>query len=272
MRTVAPGAPTDGCSAGRSRRARPGIAQAEPPDDLLPDRGRRGRGQREADRRAERLGLRAQHHVVGPEIVTPLADQVRLVDREQARARAPLSVSRVSSLASCSGDRNTNVSELARGQQRRRPLPGRLPRVQHDRVQAGRAQVGELIVLERDQRRDDDGRARPQQPGQLVDGRLPGPGRQHGQHVAARDQRLDRAAAARGGARRSPVARARAPRSRPQLFHRCLIHLADPPAGRSWPFLPWLGQRSDRNAARISSEKRSGCSQAAKWPPRSSRL
>src|SRR5436853_1396566 len=30
--------------------------------------------------------------------------------------------------------------------------------------------------------------------------------------------------------------------------------------------------RSERNAARISVEKRSGCSQAAKWPPRSSRL
>jgi len=30
--------------------------------------------------------------------------------------------------------------------------------------------------------------------------------------------------------------------------------------------------RSDLNAARISSEKSCGCSQAAKWPPRSSRL
>ena len=36
---------------------------------------------------------------------------------------------------------------------------------------------------------------------------------------------------------------------------------------------PWLpGQRSDLNEARISAAKRSGCSQAAKWPPRSSRL
>ena len=32
------------------------------------------------------------------------------------------------------------------------------------------------------------------------------------------------------------------------------------------------GQRSDRNAARISAAKRSGCSQAAKWPPRSTSL
>jgi hypothetical protein len=33
-----------------------------------------------------------------------------------------------------------------------------------------------------------------------------------------------------------------------------------------------LGQRSDLNEARISAANRSGCSQAAKWPPRSSRL
>ena len=34
----------------------------------------------------------------------------------------------------------------------------------------------------------------------------------------------------------------------------------------------WLLQRSDLNAARSSDENSSGCSQAAKWPPRSSRL
>ena len=70
---------------------------------------------------------------------------------------------------------------------------GRLLRVEHDGPQAGRLQVGELVVLQRDQRRDDDRRPGPQQPGQLVDRRLPAAGRQHGQHVAAGGQRLGRA-------------------------------------------------------------------------------
>ena len=64
-----------------------GIAQAEPPHDLLPYRRRGRRGQRQPDRRADRLGLRAEPHVVGPEVVAPLADQVRLVHGEQPRPR-----------------------------------------------------------------------------------------------------------------------------------------------------------------------------------------
>jgi hypothetical protein len=121
------------------------IAQAEAGDDLLPHRRRGGRGQRQPDRRPERVGLRAEQQVIGPEVAAPLADQVSLVHREQHRP------------------------------QPRRP------------------QVGQLIVLQRDQRRDDDGRPRPQHPGQLVDRRLAAAGRQHGQHITPAGQRLHRA-------------------------------------------------------------------------------
>ena len=169
-----------------------GIAQAEPPHDFLPDRRRGRRGQRQPDRRANRLGLRAQQHVVGPEVVAPLADQVRFIDDEQPRPRAleRLPGLRIRQLLRRQEDKR---ARLARGEQRRRARPGRLLRVQHDRRQAGRVQVGELIVLQRDQRRDDDGWPRPQHPGQLVDGRLPAAGGQHGQHVEAAGQRLHRA-------------------------------------------------------------------------------
>ena len=50
--------------------------------------------------------------------------------------------------------------------------------------------------------------------------------------------------------------------------------LASPSLERRSPALVAVTgyERSDRNAVRISSEKSCGCSQAAKWPPRSSRL
>lgn len=142
-----------------------GVAQPEPPHDLLPHRRRGRRGQRQPDRRADRLGRRAQPHVIRAEIAAPLADQVRLVHDEQPRPRAL----------------------------HRLPGPGRLMRVEHDRPQAGRPQVGQLIVLQRDQRRHDHHRPGPQQPGQLVDRRLARAGRQHGQHVPPGGQRADRA-------------------------------------------------------------------------------
>jgi hypothetical protein len=65
-----------------------GIAQVKPPHDFLPHRRRGGRGQGQADRCADRVGLRAEQHVVRAEVVAPLADQRRFVNREQARLRA----------------------------------------------------------------------------------------------------------------------------------------------------------------------------------------
>ncbi len=58
--------------------------------------------------------------------------------------------------------------------------------------------------------------------------------------------------------------------ARPVAFERTLRkHGAPPPAADG---APWAAQRSERKLARISSAKSCGCSQAAKWPPRSSRL
>ena len=52
--------------------------------------------------------------------------------------------------------------------------------------------MGELVVFECDERRDHDGRSRAQQPREFVDGRLSRAGREHGQHVPAGGQGLDR--------------------------------------------------------------------------------
>ena len=168
-----------------------GIAQAEPPHDLLPHRRRGRRGQRQPDRRADRLGLRAEPHVVGPEVVAPLADQVRLVHGEQPRPR-PLERSPGLGVRQLLRGQEDERTRVTRGEQRRRARTRRLLRVEHDRRQASRLQVRELVVLQRDQRRDDDRRPRSEHPGQLVDRRLPAAGGQHGQHVAAAGQRLRR--------------------------------------------------------------------------------
>jgi hypothetical protein len=190
-----------------------GITQAEPPHDLLPHRRRGRRGQRQPDRRADRPRLRAEQHVVGPEVVAPLADQVGLVDGEQPRPRAlqRLPGLGVGELLRRQEDERARV---ARGEQRRRACARRLLRVEHDRRQAGRPHMRELVVLQRDQRRDDDRRARSEHPGQLVDRRLPAPGRQHRQHVAAAGQRLRRAQLSRPQLLEAEPLPGRAPRSR----------------------------------------------------------
>jgi hypothetical protein len=93
------------------------------------------------------------------------------------------------------------VRELLRGHEnervgietveRGRPRSRGLLRVQDDRGQARLAQMGKLIVLQRDQRRHDHRRPVPQQAGELVDRRLAAAGRQHREHVAPAARRND---------------------------------------------------------------------------------
>ena len=165
------------------------VAQAEPLHDFLPH-GRRGGGcQPKADRCADRARLRSQQHVIRPEVVTPLADQVRFVYHEQAGART---LERLEGLllGQLLGREEDERIGVAGGQHCRHALAGGLLGVQDDRVQARRPQVQELIVLQRDQWRDDHRRARPQQPGQLVDRRLSAARRQDRENITAGRQRL----------------------------------------------------------------------------------
>ena len=159
-----------------------GVAQPEPPADLAPHRRRGGRGERDPHAGAELVRLRAEPQVVRPEVLAPLADEVRLVDDEQSR---PARRSAVAGLVvgELLGREEHELVRSAGLDERCRPRPRRLRRVQDRRRQARRAQVGELVVLERDQRRHDDGRPAAQQAGELVDRRLPAAGRQHREHV-----------------------------------------------------------------------------------------
>src|SRR3954447_24639250 len=59
-----------------------GIAQPEPPADLAPHRRRGGRGEGDPHAGAELIRLRSEAQVVRAEVLTPLTDEVRLVDDE----------------------------------------------------------------------------------------------------------------------------------------------------------------------------------------------
>ena len=141
--------------------------------------------------RPDRLRLGAEPHVVGAEVAAPLADQVGFIDDEQA---GPGPLQRltgllVRQLLGREEDERAGIAGLKQGRGAR---ARRLLRVEHDGRQARRPQVGELVILEGDQRREDDRRPFAKQAGQLVDRGLAAAGRQHGQHVAAVDQRLHR--------------------------------------------------------------------------------
>jgi len=95
-----------------------------------------------------------------------------------------------------------------------RVLARGLVRVEHERFEACRPEMRQLVVLQRDQRRDDDRRPGPQEPGELVDGRLPASGRQHREDVAP------------FGGRGSRAQLSRAKPAEPEAVSR---ELADPP-------------------------------------------
>ena len=89
--------------------------------------------------------------------MAPLADQVRLVDDEEPGSGPAQRLSRLRVRQLLRRDEDEGVG-IAGGDESSCPRARRLLRVQHDRGQAGRAQMLKLVVLERDQRRDDHGR------------------------------------------------------------------------------------------------------------------
>ena len=220
-----------------------GLAEPQAPGDLLPHRQGGRRRQGHANRRLERIGLRAETHVVGAEVVTPLADQMRLVDDEEPRPRPPERLPRLRVRQLLRRDEDEGV-RIAGSDECGGPRPRRLLRVQHDRGQARRAQMRKLIVLQRDQRRDDHGGPVSQQAGELVDRRLAATGWQNCQDVASFARCRDRT--------QLPRPQPPEPEPRPgQLANRCFAHCAK-------LAIP-LGERPGSNRS-IESSAQSRCS------------
>ena len=111
-----------------------------------------------------------------------------------ARCRPPTARRAPPGCASCSGARKRNSSVPSASSCSACSRSAALDRRVQLRRAARRdlAQRVDLVALERDQRRDDDGRARRQQPGDLVDRRLARAGRHDDQRVAPGERGLDR--------------------------------------------------------------------------------
>ena len=143
--------------------------------------------------RPSRSAISRQAQVVGPEVVSPLRDAVRLVDRQQVdpplRQRVEEDVARRSAPAS---SRRSAPRRCAPGRGRARAASAAHPRGDHRHRVPGRGQPPPLVLHQRDQRADHDRQVLGRQPRQLVAEALAAAGRHHDQRVAPFERGLDR--------------------------------------------------------------------------------
>ena len=162
-----------------------GRGQVEPLGDLGPRRRSRGSGQRDPRYLGPPFVQRGQLQVVGAEVMAPLGHAVRLVDREQ-RDRAALQhpQGRLGAEAF-----RREVEQVKPPAQERRlhlaPLARFLRGVDEPGPHAECPQRVDLVLHQRDQRRDNHTGAGPQQRRDLVAQRLAAAGRHEHQGVAA---------------------------------------------------------------------------------------
>ena len=168
------------------------VPHAEHLGDVRANRGGGGCRQSQHNRAADRLHSSGQVQVLGPKIVPPLRDAVRLVDDEQRRP-GPAQLLEHIGAGELLGSQEQELDLAVLGLLER-PLAGAPAerRVEHHRLGSFVALHRlHLVALERDQGRDHDRRPFEQHPGQLVDRRFARAGRHHAQRVGAADDRLD---------------------------------------------------------------------------------
>ena len=170
-----------------------GVALLDPEAraDVGDDRRRRGRGQREHALGAELACARGELQVVGPEVVAPLRDAVRLVDREQRDLRLAELREEALVVEALRRDVEQLETPVAQAVGDGAHLVRVEARVEPRRVDALAREEVDLILHQRDQRRDDDRHAVEQQRGQLVAEALARAGREDRERGAAGEQRLD---------------------------------------------------------------------------------
>ena len=167
------------------------LLDAEPGPDVGDDGRCRGGGQREHALGCQVAGALGQLEVVGPEVVPPLGDAVRLVDREQRDPR-PLELGEEALVVEALG-RDVQEPQRALAE----PLVDRAllrrvdARVEPCRVDPASLQEVDLVFHQRDQGRDDDRDPVEEQRRQLVADALAAPGREDGERRAPGEERLD---------------------------------------------------------------------------------
>ncbi len=164
------------------------VAQREPLDDLLARERIGGGGERDARRVGKAFVQRGELQVLRAEVVAPLRDAVRLVDRDQ---RDMHSIEQFQE-AGRDGALGRDVEQVEFARAQRRLDLARFARgergVERRCAHAGLTQRGDLVLHQRDQRRDDDPASLAQQRRQLVTHRLAAAGRHQHERVARADQ------------------------------------------------------------------------------------
>ncbi|SCF80088.1 hypothetical protein GA0115255_106882 [Streptomyces sp. Ncost-T6T-2b] len=167
------------------------VRHTEPAGDLLVRGVRRGRRQRDARHVRPALAEHGQRQIVGAEVVAPLGDAVRLVDREDGDL-APGQQGERGVQPQPLGRQVEDV-ELAREELRlhRAALVEVLRGVHEAGPDAEGPQGVDLVLHEGDQGGDDDAGAPPDQGRDLVAEGLSAAGRHEHDRVAARHHMLD---------------------------------------------------------------------------------
>ncbi len=178
-----------------------GRACEQPGGDIAARRLVGGRGEGDGLGDAERVAKRCEVHVIGAEVVAPLRDAVRLVDREHrglrgAEHRHHLRLGEpfrrdVGEPQFAPRDLFGDVAVLGK-------IVGRIERGGGDAVAL---ELRHLVAHQRDQRRDDDGEPVAHQRRKLIAQRFAAAGRHDREHVAAGEDGGDdlRLAVAEGG-------------------------------------------------------------------------
>lgn len=149
-----------------------------------------GRGQRDDLAGADRLAHLAERQIFGPEVMAPLRDAMRLVNRHEPDAGAAQQRDRVrlgQPLGRDVDQPQRAASHLAQNVLIVAEVVGRIQARRRDPVAP---ELRHLVAHQRDQGRHHHGEAFAHQRRQLVAQRLARPGRHHRQHVVPGKDRL----------------------------------------------------------------------------------
>ena len=169
---------------------RAGCAEAQLRGDVVLHQGRGGGGERDDRRGPQRRQVLAEHAVVGPEIVAPLRDAVRLVDGDQRRLALGQHLREAGDAQALRRDEEElqrAVEVVDAGLARGGAVAAGVDALHGE---AALLELGHLIFHQGDQRADHQRGAAARDAGQLVAERLAGAGRHHQQDVAAVDHGL----------------------------------------------------------------------------------
>jgi hypothetical protein len=164
------------------------VGHAERRDDLTPDGGWGGGGQREHARSVQRVDDRPERGVIGSEVLAPRADAVGLVHHEQAGARGAQPLDQVLAGELLGGNQQELQGAAGEGVQDPVASPAADRTVQLVGSRPGLSQCGHLVGLQRDRRGDHQGRTVQPAGRDLVDERLSRPGGQYRERVAFEDR------------------------------------------------------------------------------------